>query len=353
MYSEFIKSTIQKTNLLDYVEKDTINNYAHSELGYQNQYWPNCIDPTVFYDAEDRMWMVYGSWSGGIFLLELDETTGLPIHPEADEKNQVDPYFGKRLLGGYHQSIEGPYIMYDKETEYYYLFVSYGSLNSEGGYQIRLFRSKQVDGPYVDAKGSSMTMVDATNPEYNKEYGIKMMGNYNLPSLEVAYMAPGHNSAFIDADGKKYLVYHTRFDDGTEFHQPRVHQLFTNQSGWLVAAPFETNGETLKKEGYQKEEVSGKYYIINHGTDISKKIPDTELYHFYSNGDITAKDQEGNNKLIGKWSIEEQTSYITVTLNDVVYEGVMIEMLDEAGNQVKCISAVSNNNETIWGVCYV
>ena len=243
--------------------------------------------------------------------------------------------------------------MYDKETEYYYLFVSYGSLNSEGGYQIRLFRSKQVDGPYVDAKGSSMTMVDATNPEYNKEYGIKMMGNYNLPSLEVAYMAPGHNSAFIDADGKKYLVYHTRFDDGTEFHQPRVHQLFTNQSGWLVAAPFETNGETLKKEGYQKEEVSGKYYIINHGTDISKKIPDTELYHFYSNGDITAKDQEGNNKLIGKWSIEEQTSYITVTLNDVVYEGVMIEMLDEAGNQVKCISAVSNNNETIWGVCYV
>ncbi len=32
------------------------------------------------------MWMVYGSWSGGIFLLEIDEKTGLVIHPKEDEK---------------------------------------------------------------------------------------------------------------------------------------------------------------------------------------------------------------------------------------------------------------------------
>ena len=92
------------------------------------------------------MWMVYGSWSGGIFLLEIDEKTGLVIHPKEDEKNGVDPYFGKRLLGGGHKSIEGPYILYDEESGYYYLFVSYGSLTREGGYQMRVFRSKTVDG---------------------------------------------------------------------------------------------------------------------------------------------------------------------------------------------------------------
>ena len=27
------------------------------------------FDPTVFFDADGRFWMVYGSWSGGIFLL--------------------------------------------------------------------------------------------------------------------------------------------------------------------------------------------------------------------------------------------------------------------------------------------
>ena len=46
----------------------------------------------------------------------LDHATGLVIHPQADEEKQVDPYYGKRLLGGGHISIEGPYIMYDEES---------------------------------------------------------------------------------------------------------------------------------------------------------------------------------------------------------------------------------------------
>ena len=40
-------------------------------------YWPNCIDPCVFYDEEGNLLMSYGSWSGGIWELKLDETTGL------------------------------------------------------------------------------------------------------------------------------------------------------------------------------------------------------------------------------------------------------------------------------------
>ena len=41
------------------------------------QYYPNCIDPCVFYDEEGKLWMSYGSWSGGIFIIQLDQTTGL------------------------------------------------------------------------------------------------------------------------------------------------------------------------------------------------------------------------------------------------------------------------------------
>lgn len=75
--------------------------------------------------------MVYGSWSGGIFLIEIDEETGYPIYPEADEENHVDSYYGKKLLGGYHNSIEGPHIMYDETSGYYYLFLSYGNLQAK------------------------------------------------------------------------------------------------------------------------------------------------------------------------------------------------------------------------------
>ena len=101
--------------------------------GFNNIDWPNCIDPAVFYDADGKMWMVYGSWSGGIFLLELDEETGYPIHPETDEADNVNKYYGKRLCGGGHNSIEGPYIQYDEKSGYYYLLVSYGGLNRDGG----------------------------------------------------------------------------------------------------------------------------------------------------------------------------------------------------------------------------
>ncbi len=40
-------------------------------------YWPNCIDPCAFFDEEGEFWLVYGSWSGGIFMLKLDKETGL------------------------------------------------------------------------------------------------------------------------------------------------------------------------------------------------------------------------------------------------------------------------------------
>lgn len=351
LYSGFIKSTILKTNFLDYVDKSKIKDYTQSGLGYNNQYWPNCIDPTVFYDADGKMWMVYGSWSGGIFLLEIEESTGYPIHPAEDEENQVDAYFGKRLLGGYHQSIEGPYILYDEQTKYYYLFVSYGSLTREGGYQVRLFRSQKVDGPYVDAEGRTMTMVDAQNPEYNKEYGLKMMGNYDFPSLKQAYMAPGHNSAFIDDDGKMYIVYHQRFDDGSEFHQPRVHQLFTNKEGWLVAAPFETSGETLKQEGYTGKEIAGTYYVVNHGTDISKTIHEPEELKFYSDGTVR-RIENGEPAEAGSYTLEKGTPYAAIQLGEDSYEGIFIEMTDEAGNEVLCFTAAGTNNETVWGVHY-
>ena len=32
--------------------------------------WPNNIDPCVFYDEDGKLWMSYGSWSGGIWMLE-------------------------------------------------------------------------------------------------------------------------------------------------------------------------------------------------------------------------------------------------------------------------------------------
>lgn len=129
--------------------------------------YPNCIDPCVFYDEQGKLWMSYGSWSGGIYMLELDENTGLRDYDVeyaltgSGNGITVDPYFGKKIAGGYYSSGEASYIEYI--GGYYFLFVTNGGLAAggnandynNGGYQMRVFRSQNPDGPYVDSKNST------------------------------------------------------------------------------------------------------------------------------------------------------------------------------------------------------
>lgn len=341
IYSGFDMETVKATDVLDYVDEDyVVENYIKGK-GYNFEDYPNAIDPSVFYDADGRMWMVYGSWSGGIFILELDEKTGTVIHPEADPDNNVDPYYGKKLLGGGHNSIEGPYILWDKASGYYYMFVSYGGLTREGGYQIRVFRSDKPDGEYVDMYGKK--------PEkgFNHSYfGLKLSGNYMLPSLSKAYMATGHNSAIVDDDGRKYIVYHTRFNDGSERHSPRVHQFIVNEDGWPCMLPYQTQGEKVSETGYTLKETAGRYYFINQGTKIDAKIAEPVMLYLNEDGTVATE------KSTGTWNMTEGTYYMTLTLGETTYKGVFCAMNDEAGTPVMTLSAVGND-ESVWGAKYL
>ena len=336
------------TNIPDLIKSGQIEKYDttwSSGDSYNNSYAPNAIDPEIYYDKSGKMWMTYGSWSGGIFLLEIDENTGKVIHPKADEKNDVDAYFGKRLIGGGHVAIEGPWIEYDKEAGYYYLFVSYGSLTSDGGYQIRAFRSKKVDGPYVDMKGNT------PKPDSGDEsfFGLKLSGNYMLPSLEKAYKATGHNSALIDSDGKRYIVNHTRFDDGTEAHEPRVHQYLLNEDGWPCMLPYATDGETVSEKGYDNEKIIGYYYVVDQDTTVDgEEYAETKIDTDDINPPILfvfGKD------IKGIWTVKDGTYYVTIKYDDEEFKGVFCDMKDEAGTKCMTFSAVGKN-KSLWGVKY-
>ena len=82
---------------------------------------PNVVDPNVFRDNGGKLWMVYGSYSGGIFIMEMDPATGLQKPGQG---------YGKHLMGGNHARIEGAYILYSPDSKYYYLFVSFGGLDA-------------------------------------------------------------------------------------------------------------------------------------------------------------------------------------------------------------------------------
>ena len=316
--------------------------------GWDNTYAPNAIDPTVFFDATgERMYMVYGSWSGGMFLLELDKRTGEAIYPGVDSidevsGNYVDRYFGVHLIGGNHQSGEGPYIQYDEETGYYYLYCTYGGLQAEGGYNMRLFRSQNVTGPYLDAAGNNA----ADNKDGIDSFGIKLIGNYSFYN-QIGKRAAGHNSMLIDMDNSRYLVYHQRFeiDPQLEAHEVRVHQQFLNEDNWPVTAVYEYRGE--QPEYYADWELIGSYEFINHGLKTNGEMLDTGMLNLNEDGSVTGAAS-------GTWSRSDSGKgydYLTLVLDDVTYKGYFFRQHKENNeeNPVMTFSAVGDNNMCVWG----
>ncbi|KAG4097899.1 Arabinanase/levansucrase/invertase [Neocallimastix lanati (nom. inval.)] len=337
IFSGMDSKTVGKTNLKAVIGYEDMNRYYPNNK-YNNRVYPNAIDPNAFYDFNGKLWLVYGSWSGGIYILELDESTGLPKH-NISNGNNTDKYYGKKLAGGNHQSIEGPFILPHKAVGYYYLFVSYGSLTSNGGYQIRMFRSKNPDGPYTDVAGKEFMSGN------NSSFGVKVMGNYNIPGREQAYMAPGHNSALLDDDGKVLIFYHTRFNDGQEYHEPRIHQMFLNKEGWLCAAPYAYTGETISETGYSMNDMVGTYKFLFHfHNKINGDI--SNLYTINLNKDFTV-----TGRYSGNWSYDKGTHFMTIRIGNIIYSGVFIRQLDEAKSAtVTAFTAIGGNNDSVWGV---
>lgn len=323
-------------------ERYVTNGIANNKWG---DMWPNCIDPCVFFDDEGRLWMSYGSWSGGIFMLELEEETGLRDYAVTYENNEhSDAYFGTKIAGGMYVSGEASYIQ--KIGDYYYLFISYGNLEAKGGYNVRVFRSERPDGDYVDMLGNS-TFYDFYVFNYNHSVGVRLMGGYKWRNFNVGQVAQGHNSAFVDDDGRAYMVFHTRTTDGSEGHTVKVHQLFTTREGWLVAAPYQTTGEALKPEGLSMAEAAGDYEIILHELNIDYRNLEAKQAQFITlteDGKVTG-DYEGT------WELEEGTSYISLHFNGQEYSGVALPMqIEYTTIETMTFTAVGLSDQvTLWG----
>jgi arabinan endo-1,5-alpha-L-arabinosidase len=320
--------------------------------------------------------MVYGSYSGGIFILAMDEETGLPFPGQG---------YGQHLMGGNHSRIEGGYVLYSPDSGYYYLFVSFGGLGANDGYNIRVARSLNPDGPYYDALGNDMADVKS-NPNLPlfddasiAPFAQKLMGNFLFRRAAGepgtgqgdGYVSPGHNSAFFDEKtGKYFLIFHTRFPGTGEFHEVRVHEMFINADGWPVVAPHRYvpyrfvplqsvpfrgasypgymdrcphkeycwNIETISPE-----ETPGDYKLINHGKDISSVIKMSEIISLAGDGSISGA-------LSGSWR-RSPGNRISLDLDGAGhFEGVMSRGWNETSQQfVVSFTAMSVEGISIWG----
>jgi arabinan endo-1,5-alpha-L-arabinosidase len=318
---------------------------------YDAQVHPNVVDPQTFFDHNGNLWMIYGSYSGGIFIMSMDETTGLPDPGQG---------YGKHLLGGHHARIEGAYVIYNATTGFYYMFTSFGGLAANGGYNIRVARSAAPDGPYVDAAGTDMATVKGSPSQIFfdpliEPHGQKLVGNFQFANATGesgtphGYVSPGHNSAFFDAaTGQYFIVFHTRFPARGEIHEVRVHQMFFNSQGWPVIAPFRYAPLSLAQPAVAAEvtnsDVAGAYKVVNHQKDISAIVRQSENIRLNADGTLAGG-------ATGTW-IHRGNNLVEVSFSGVgPFYGVLSRQWNHNANRfVVTFSATTQGGISLWGV---
>ena len=199
----------------------------------------NAIDPNITTDKDGNKWMVYGSYNNGIFLVRINNTTG-KILTGATTFNIARRASGSPAFG----AVEGAYIIYRPENDKYYLFVSYGQCclnNSEPAYNIRVFRSSAITGPYVDFDDQSATDTASTP---SNAIGNKALGGYKFGASN-GWIYTGHNAIF--KKGQDYFTcHHARLDFDFPWNYLHVRKIAWSANGWPLFLPQRYAGEVLQ-----------------------------------------------------------------------------------------------------------
>lgn len=145
----------------------------------------NCIDPSVTFDASSNLWMSFGSFWTGIKLIQLNASTGL----RNPTNTTVYSLANDNAASG--DPIEGSYLY--QYGNYYYLFVNWGTCcdGIESTYNIRVGRSTNITGPFVDRNNVNMLSSGGT-------LFLQTTGKY---------IAPGQ-VGIINEKGATYFGYH-------------------------------------------------------------------------------------------------------------------------------------------------
>lgn len=171
----------------------------------------NAIDPSVYRDRDDRLWLAFGSFWKGIYLVELSPQTGLRLAPDSPVH---------RLA--WNDAIEAACLT--RHGDYHYLFVNWGRCcrGTNSTYEVRVGRSQAITGPYLDRDGRSL--VDGGGS----------------PFLETAgrFIGPGH-IGLLEEGGTNWFSYHY-YDAATDGRSRlAVGRLEWSPDGWPVAQPAE------------------------------------------------------------------------------------------------------------------
>ena len=170
----------------------------------------NCIDPSILVDTNGSVWMVYGSYSDGILVTQIDPATGKRLNP-----NSVGTKIASSSTSFFANTTEAAHL--HQRGGYYWLFLNYGGCCSgiNSTYNIRVGRSTSVTGPYLDKSGANL------------------IGGGGTMLLESTgrFIGPGHPGIFAE-NGTNWFTYHYYDANNNGAHTLGLNQLFWAADGW-------------------------------------------------------------------------------------------------------------------------
>lgn len=175
-------------------EPDGIKPYSFTGTrNWENAYFKfNAIDPTFIVTPQGEHYLIYGSWHSGIAALKLNPTTGKP-----DQLKTINDYgtrIATRNRTSRWQGSEGPEIIFNDKTGYYYLFLAYDGLDVP--YNTRVARSKNILGPFLGIDGADVTNGAECWPMLTHPYSF---------NNHTGWVGFSHCSVFQNPDTKEWF----------------------------------------------------------------------------------------------------------------------------------------------------
>ncbi|WP_348823699.1 arabinan endo-1,5-alpha-L-arabinosidase [Flavobacterium aestuarii] len=215
-------------------EPDGVKPYSFTgDRNWENAYFEfNAIDPTLIITPEGEHHLIYGSWHSGIAVLKLNPATGKP-----DQLKTLTDYgtrIASRSSTSRWQASEGPEIIYNPDTQYYYLFLAYDGLDVP--YNTRVCRSKSITGPFVGINGANVTNGADCWPMLTHPYGF---------NNHTGWVGFSHCSVFQNPDTKQWFYASQArlpkdvpgINVSNAIMMGHVREIQWTEDGWPVIAP--------------------------------------------------------------------------------------------------------------------
>lgn len=326
-----------------------ITNASDKELNFNvaSNDWANCyykwnaIDPSYLIDNDGKHYLIYGSWHSGIAALEVDTETGKPnALPLPFGNNEDIAAYGSliatRKMGDRWQGSEGPEIVYNAATGYYYLFMAYDAL--EVPYNTRVCRSKNIYGPYLGIDGTDLTHTGGDMlPVVTHPY--KFNGSYGWVGIS-------HCAVFDDGNSNWYYASQGRYPEnvaGNPYSNAlmmgHVRSIRWTESGWPVVMP-ERYG-AVPQVAITEDELVGNWEHIDLSYSYGKQ-KESSTMTLAADHTITAGSWKG-----GTWSYNADKQILTANGVELCLQR---ETDWEASPRTHTIVyAGYTNSKTYWG----